>query len=239
MGGDVRLDPAGFDIGVRSSWQRALDSVVESGGRPYAIPAGASDHPLGGLGFANWAGEVATQEAELDTFFDHVIVCTVTGSTHAGMIAGFALEDRADRHLIGIDASATVEQTTEQVTRIARSTAAMIGVERELRPDEITIVDGYHAGIYGIPDEQTIDAIRTCARLEGMITDPVYEGKSMAGLDRDDPLRRDPRRLACSTPTSAGSCACPPTQGSCDYSRPAVARSTSTSNVDIATFLTR
>ena len=64
----------------------------------------------------------------------------------------------------------------------AKDTAAKIGVERDLRPDEITIVDGYNANRYGIPDEQTIDAIRTCARLEGMITDPVYEGKSMAGL---------------------------------------------------------
>src|SRR6476620_6129944 len=62
LGGDVRLDPAGFDIGIRDSWQRALDSVTEAGGKPYAIPAGASDHPLGGLGFANWAREVAVQE---------------------------------------------------------------------------------------------------------------------------------------------------------------------------------
>ena len=72
MGGDVRIDPAGFDIGIRDSWQRALDSVVEAGGKPYPIPAGASDHPLGGLGFANWAREVAQQEAEHDIFFDHV-----------------------------------------------------------------------------------------------------------------------------------------------------------------------
>jgi len=182
MGGDVRLDPAGFDIGPRDSWQRALDSVVESGGRPYAIPAGASDLPLGGLGFANWAREVAGQEAELDIFFDHVLVCAVTGSTQAGMIAGFALEDRPGRRVVGIDASATIEQTVAQVTRIAVDTAAKIGLERELRQDEITIDDGYHGGIYGIPDARTIDAIRTCARLEGMITDPVYEGKSMAGL---------------------------------------------------------
>jgi len=182
MGGDIRFDPAGFDIGIRSSWQTALDSVVEAGGKPYPIPAGASDHPLGGLGFANWAREVAAQEEEHGLFFDHVIVCTVTGSTHAGMIAGFALENRPDRHVIGIDASATMDKTIEQVTRIARNTAAAIGLDRDLRADEITIVDGYSAGIYGIPDAQTIDAIRTTARLEGMITDPVYEGKSMAGL---------------------------------------------------------
>jgi 1-aminocyclopropane-1-carboxylate deaminase len=182
MGGDIRMDPAGFDIGIRDSWKRALASVEEAGGTPYAIPAGASDHPLGGLGFANWAREVAAQEAEHDTFFDHVIVCTVTGSTHAGMIAGFALEDRDDRRVVGIDASATLDQTVAQVTRIARDTAERIGVGRPLRDDEITVVTGYQGPAYGVPDEQTIEAIHLAARTEGMLTDPVYEGKSIAGL---------------------------------------------------------
>ncbi len=181
LGGDVRLDPSGFDIGIRDSWQQALDSVRSAGGKPYPIPAGASDHPLGGLGFADWAREVARQEAELGIFFDTIIVCTVTGSTHAGMIAGFALEERG-RRVLGIDASATMDKTREQVARIAADTAAKIGLGRSLRDDEIIIVDGYSAGTYGIPDEATIQAIKTCARLEGMLTDPVYEGKSMAGL---------------------------------------------------------
>ena len=90
MGADVRLDPAGFDIGFRPSWEAALESVTERGGKPYAIPAGASDHPLGGLGFARWAQEVHEQEEELGVFFDTVVVCSVTGSTQAGMVAGFA-----------------------------------------------------------------------------------------------------------------------------------------------------
>lgn len=182
LGGDIRIDPAGFDIGVRDSWKRALQSVVDAGGKPYAIPAGASDHPLGGLGFANWAREVAVQEAELDTFFDHVIVCTVTGSSHAGMIAGFALEDRDDRRVLGIDASATLDKTLDQVRRIATNTAQKIGLNRALRDDEITVVPGYEGPAYGVPDEQTIEAIHLVARSEGMLTDPVYEGKSMAGL---------------------------------------------------------
>ena len=182
MGGDIRMDTARFDIGIRDSWRRALESVEAAGGKPYAIPAGASDHPLGGLGFANWAREVAAQEAEHDVFFDHVVVCTVTGSTHAGMIAGFALEDRRDRRVIGIDASATLAQTVDQVTRIATDTAERIGVGRALRDDEITVVDGYEGPAYGVPDEQTVEAIHLAARAEGMLTDPVYEGKSMAGL---------------------------------------------------------
>ena len=71
MGGDVRMDAAGFDIGVRDSWQAALESVRAAGGTPYAIPAGASDHPLGGLGFANWAREVAAQEARARRVLRH------------------------------------------------------------------------------------------------------------------------------------------------------------------------
>jgi 1-aminocyclopropane-1-carboxylate deaminase len=181
MGADVRLSEAGFDIGIRPSWAEALASVEAAGGKPYAVPAGASDHPLGGLGFARWAMEVAEQERRLGLFFDTVIVCTVTGSTQAGMIAGFAGQEQP-RTVLGIDGSATVEQTRAQVARIARSTAEAIGLGRSLADEEIVLLDEWHAGTYGIPDAKTIEAIRLCARLEGVLTDPVYEGKSMAAL---------------------------------------------------------
>src|SRR6476469_9129073 len=136
MGADVRLDPGGFDIGFRPSWEQALADVEERGGKPYPIPAGASDHPLGGHGFARWAEEVAEQEAELGVFFDTIVVCSVTGSTQAGMIAGFALQAE-ERRVLGIDGSARPAETREQVARIARRTAELIEVGRELRDDEI------------------------------------------------------------------------------------------------------
>jgi 1-aminocyclopropane-1-carboxylate deaminase len=186
MGADVRLSPAGFGIGFKESWRQAIADVEERGGTPYPIPAGASDHPLGGLGFANWAHEVAAQERELGVFFDTIIVCSVTGSTHAGMIAGFAdLEanfgDRP-RRVLGIDASAKIDETRDQVARIARNTASLIGVGRDLRDDEITVLDGWAGDYYGIPVESTDEAMFLTGRLEGVILDPVYEGKSMAGL---------------------------------------------------------
>jgi 1-aminocyclopropane-1-carboxylate deaminase len=181
MGADVRLVQAGFGIGFKESWERAIQDIEAGGGRPYAIPAGASDHRLGGLGFAQWAQEVEQQERELGVFFDTVIVCSVTGSTQAGMIAGFAAQVRR-RRVIGIDASAKPKETLEQVARIARRTANLIDVGRDLRDEEIVLDDRYHAGTYGIPDERTLEAMRLAARFEGMITDPVYEGKSMAGL---------------------------------------------------------
>src|SRR6187431_481766 len=140
MGADVRLDPAGFDIGIRKSWEDALASVEAAGGKPYAVPAGASDHPLGGLGFARWADEVAEQERQLGIFFDTVVVCSVTGSTQAGMIAGFAAQ-KTDRAVVGIDGSATVAQTWAQVARIARATAEAIELRRELDDSEIVLLD--------------------------------------------------------------------------------------------------
>src|SRR5918998_386082 len=84
MGADVRLVKAGFGIGFKESWERALADVEAAGGKPYAIPAGASDHRLGGLGFANWAFEVEAQERGLGVFFDTIVVCSGTGSTQAG-----------------------------------------------------------------------------------------------------------------------------------------------------------
>jgi 1-aminocyclopropane-1-carboxylate deaminase len=185
MGAEVRLDPAGFGIGFKDSWTRAIEDVKARGGTPYPIPAGASDHRLGGLGFANWAYEVERQERELGVFFDTIVVCAVTGSTQAGMIAGFAALEEAGgrpRRVIGIDASAKLEETRDQVTRIATATAELIGVDRPLRGDEITILDGWAGDLYGIPVQSTLDAIRLTGELEGVIIDPVYEGKSMAGL---------------------------------------------------------
>ncbi|GAA3724396.1 1-aminocyclopropane-1-carboxylate deaminase [Streptomyces tremellae] len=181
MGADVRLVDAGFGIGEKDSWHRALDDVRAAGGTPYAIPAGASDHPLGGLGFANWAEEVRQQESELGVFFDTIVVCSVTGSTQAGMIAGFAGQDRP-RRVLGIDASAKAAETRAQVARIARATAGLIGLGRDLADDEITLLPGWAGDAYGIPAPSTLDAIRLTGRLEGVILDPVYEGKSMAAL---------------------------------------------------------
>jgi 1-aminocyclopropane-1-carboxylate deaminase len=182
MGAEVELVEAGFGIGVKDSWEQALEDVRSQGGTPYPIPAGASDHRLGGLGFANWADEVVEQERELGVYFDTIIVCSVTGSTHAGMIAGFARHGDARRRVIGIDASAKLDETRAQVEKIARNTADLIGLGRDLRDDEITVLPGWAGDYYGIPVQSTLDAIRLTGSLEGVIIDPVYEGKSMAGL---------------------------------------------------------
>lgn len=209
MGGDTRLDPSTFGIEHKTTLAKLTDELKTAGQKPYYIPAGASDHPLGGLGFARWAFEVEAQEKELGVFFDTIIVCAVTGSTFAGMIAGFKLAQKngsKPRKIIGVDASAKVKQTFDQVLRIAKFTAAKIGLsEDDITEEDVILDDRYHAGTYGIPgetlvyilcvlsmwaigltnmivDEQTIEAMKFGAKTEAFITDPVYEGKSLAGM---------------------------------------------------------
>ena len=185
-GADVRLVRAGFGIGFKDSWEQALREIEDvrrhsrtrSRPAPPTIPSAVSASPAGPT-------SSPSRNAELGVFFDTILVCSVTGSTQAGMVAGFAALARADgrpRRVLGIDASAKPEQTRDQIGRIARQTAKLIGVERELTDDDIHLDERYHAGIYGIPDDATLDAMRLAARTEGMITDPVYEGKSMAAL---------------------------------------------------------
>lgn len=181
MGAQIELVDEGFDIGIRESWQRALEDVKAQGGKPYAIPAGASVHPLGGLGFVGFAEEVRAQEAQMGLRFDYIVVCTVTGSTHAGMMVGFAQDGRSQK-VIGIDASGTPEKTRAQVLDIARNTADLVKLGREITPDDLVLIEDYAYPAYGVPSNETNEAIRLAARTEGMMTDPVYEGKSMQGM---------------------------------------------------------
>jgi 1-aminocyclopropane-1-carboxylate deaminase len=181
MGAEVELVDEGFDIGIRDSWKKAIEDVRAKGGRPYAIPAGASVHKLGGLGYVGFAEEVRAQEKELGFAFDYIIVCTVTGSTHAGMVVGFAKDGR-QRRVLGIDASFTPKKTRAQVLKIAQDTAKLVGLGRAVVDHDVVLIEDYAYPRYGVPSPETKEAIRLCARLEGMITDPVYEGKSMQGL---------------------------------------------------------
>jgi 1-aminocyclopropane-1-carboxylate deaminase len=181
LGAEIEIVDEGFDIGIRQSWERAIEDVKAKGGKPYAIPAGASVHKYGGLGFVGFAEEVRAQEASLGFRFDYIIVCTVTGSTHAGMLVGFAKDGRAQR-VIGIDASGTLEQTRAQVLDIARNTAALVELGRDIADDDLVLIADYAYPAYGVPSAETNAAIRLAARTEGMMTDPVYEGKSMQGM---------------------------------------------------------
>lgn len=170
----------GFDIGIRRSWEKAL----------YEVKAGAADlmryqparllpewrpRLCGVRGGGARSGETAWVCLRLHRrLHGHRV-------THAGILVGFA-EDGRQRNVIGIDASATPAKTKAQVLKIAQYTAELVDLETELVQDDIVLLEDYAYPRYGIPSEGTEEAIRLCARLEGIITDPVYEGRSMQGM---------------------------------------------------------
>jgi 1-aminocyclopropane-1-carboxylate deaminase len=188
LGAKLEFSTEDFNIALRDSWQRAVEAVEREGGKPYGIPAGASDHRLGGLGYAGFAEEVRAQERDLGIRFDHILTASGSGSTQAGMVAGFKEDGRA-ASVIGIDITAKPAATRAVVKRIAGATAELLEVAGAISDADITLNEAYAYPAYGVPSQETLDAIRLCARLEGMITDPVYEGKSMQALI--DLVRKD------------------------------------------------
>jgi 1-aminocyclopropane-1-carboxylate deaminase len=181
MGAGIEFSTEDFSIAIKDSWSRVVERVTRDGGKPYAIPAGASDHPLGGLGYAAFADELRAQETVLGFRFDYIVTASGSGSTQGGMVAGFAAEGRAER-VIGIDITARPADTRAMVRKIAERTAGMIGVGRALTDADVVLNEDYAYPAYGRPAPETLAAIRLCARAEGMLTDPVYEGKSMQAL---------------------------------------------------------
>jgi 1-aminocyclopropane-1-carboxylate deaminase len=126
LGAQLDFSKEDFSIAIKQSWEQALDRVRRAGGKPYAIPAGASDHPLGGLGYVGFAEELRAQERTLGFRFDFILVASGSGSTQAGMVVGFAADGRADR-VIGIDITAKPQEARAQVKRIAGRTADLVG----------------------------------------------------------------------------------------------------------------
>lgn len=172
-------DGLAYEVAAR----RDMDKIMAEGGKPYFIPSGASLHKLGGLGFARFAYEVHEQEKELGVTFDAIIVSTASGSTLGGMATGFKLLQERKR-LMGIQAtSCDLNETSRVVLTSAKNTAELIG----LQEDDITVkdfeLDGrFNGGAYGRLNEETKDAIKLLANTEGILTDPVYTGKAVAGL---------------------------------------------------------
>ena len=185
MGGNTVLTGYGYSTSQKETWNKLMDDIRDKGGVPYPIPAGASDHPLGGLGYANFADEVVQQEAEMNLFFDTIVTATCTGSTQAGMVVGFANQAKS-RRIIGIDTADELDMTRRAVTKICQMTIETIrkqgGTVSDLDEKWIEVNGDYSSPAYGIPNPKTIENIKMVASLEGMLTDPVYEGKSISGL---------------------------------------------------------
>lgn len=159
-----------------------MERAKAEGRNPYAIPAGGSDHPLGGIGYALCAQEIAAQAQEHGVHFDAIVHATSSGSTQAGLLAGLTAL-AVSTPVIGIEVDDEPAYLMKLVPRLARQTLELLGLDGSLISDNaIHIRTGYQGTGYGLPTEATVEAIRTAATLEGLLLDPVYEGKAMQGL---------------------------------------------------------
>ena len=170
---------------------KALDTLRSAGEVPYWIPSGASTHPLGGLGYARFVFELDTQEQELGIRFTTIVVACNSGSTLGGMAAGFALlrktfHEEASaraRKLIGMDTGSSADDLGALVYEISLTTAAKIGLDKRDMDVINWVIDPRWKGeAYGVPNEQTVEAMQLFAGKEGIVLDPVYTGKAAAGL---------------------------------------------------------
>jgi len=172
-------DGLAYEVAAR----REMDKIKAEGGTPYFIPSGASLHKLGGLGFARFAFEVQEQENEMEMIFDAIVVSTASGSTLGGMATGYKLLQE-EKRLIGVQAtSCDLSETSRVVLASAKNTTKLIGLqEDDITERDFELEGRFNGGAYGHLNDETKDAIKLLASTEGILTDPVYTGKAVAGL---------------------------------------------------------
>ncbi|WP_174849197.1 D-cysteine desulfhydrase [Yersinia artesiana] len=146
------------------------------GFRPYMVPVGGSN-ALGALGYVQCALEIADQSAG-KVAFSSVVVASGSAGTHAGLAVGMQ-QLLPQVELIGVTVSRKAEEQLPKVTQIQQELATSLGINQL---ENITLWDDYFAPQYGMPNEEGLAAISLLARLEGILLDPVYTGKAMAGL---------------------------------------------------------
>ncbi len=180
LGAELYLDEERRPIEDQGPLDALCEHLRSKGQTPYLIPGGASEHPLGGFGYAACAAEITEQANSMGIHVDYVIHCTGSSSTQAGLVAGFAALGERTR-VIGIPDDDETEIKRERVLRLANNTLKKLGRPEQVEISDIEIVVGDRSP-YGKADSKTYDVIRLIARTEGLVADPVYEGKSLRGL---------------------------------------------------------
>jgi D-cysteine desulfhydrase len=173
----VRMVPAGADLAAEM--QRDADAVAAAGGQAYVIPGGGSN-PLGAIGYAACAAEIMAQSFETGLLFDRIVVASGSAGTHAGLLAGLAAIG-ARVPVIGINVRRERREQEGNVHRLAVATSALLDAPAPTRADTLALDDWVGPG-YSLPTPDMIAAVRLLARTEGVLLDPVYTGKAMAGL---------------------------------------------------------
>jgi len=187
--GNILLDEIfGARIHLLDGMENALDFADEraevlkkEGRRPYVVGAGGSS-PVGCLGYAACATEIAEQELAIDGGFAHIVLANGSSGTHAGLAAGFTAMGMDTARVRSYAVLNTAEKTQKTTRDLASATLSLIDTTKSIAPNTIDVVGNQLGDGYGIPTPAMLSAVRTMARTEGLLLDPVYTGKAFAGL---------------------------------------------------------
>lgn len=191
MGASLYLDETPRPIEDQSPLVDFVERLRRDGHRPYLIPGGASEHPLGSLGYMGCAAEILQQSRDRGMRFDHIVHCTGSSSTQAGLLAGFA-HMGYPMSVIGVADDHETDIKRARVLHLANEALAELGSSASVAADDVEIIAA-DLSEYGDAEPATFDIIRLLASTEGIVADPVYEGKALRGLER---LIRDGRFAA-------------------------------------------
>ncbi len=181
MGADLYLDETPRPIEDQSPLTDFVEQLRDAGHKPYLIPGGASEHALGSLGYMECAAEIAQYVEESGVSFDHIVHCTGSSSTQAGLLAGFAHMGQSIS-IIGVADDHETDIKRARVLELANNTLVELGAAARVSEDDVEIISADQSD-YGKAEPETFDIIRKLAATEGIVADPVYEGKALRGLD--------------------------------------------------------
>lgn len=177
-GANIREFAKGTDFG--QEMEAVADEVRQAGGKPYIIPGGASN-VVGALGYVNCALELVTQANDMGLVIDHIVHATGSAGTQAGLITGLKAM-HCHIPLLGIGVNVDRDTQEGKVYDLACETATYIGAPGIVARDDIVANCDYVGEGYGMPTPAMNDAVLKLARLEGILADPVYSGKGLAGM---------------------------------------------------------
>jgi len=165
---------------------KLMNKMKQNGQHPYLIPIGGSDE-IGSLGYVRCAKEIVKQLSEQNTQIDQIdqidqiILATGSAGTQAGLLAGL-IDENIDIPVLGINVSREEKEQTELVDSLLRKILRKLSLDEELANNRVFTNGDYYGNSYGVPTRSMVSAIKQCASLEGLLLDPVYTGKAMAGL---------------------------------------------------------
>ena len=174
----VRVVPGGSDM--MAELEKLAEELRAQGRKPYIVPGGGSN-PTGALGYVSCAQEIQEQAFEMGVRFDHIVSASGSAGTHAGLISGI-IGNNMNIPMTGISVNRPKEVQTDAVFSLAERTLEKLGSANKIKREDVVVFDDYVGPGYSRPTQSMVDAVQLLARTEAILMDPVYTGKTMAGM---------------------------------------------------------